>query len=211
MATFQQLQVLASSRLKDPNNTAVSAADVAYCINQAVTRHKDTRFWFNTFGVTVPLVINDPILPALPGGIIPLSLFKKDGIVINYAQARWQVTKVLSDEYDAENTQGKGLPYCYTYRNKQYELYYYPDQEYSAVVRGLKDYADMVNPSDTNDFTESASDLILYEALARLFAEYRQDPAMSDYYENRVLDERKDLLTTTRKLNASGSFEVQGF
>lgn len=215
MATFGEIQTKVSTRLKDPNNTSVSAPDVASVINDAIQDWATRRFWFNEFEETVQLVQNDPILPALPNGIVPLYLFKKDGIVINYANTRWLVKKISAAEYDGMNVQGRGIPFAYTYRNGQYELYWYPDATYSAVIRGIKAYdrfrEDGSDDSQTNDFLTDAPDLIMYEALSRLYGEFRQDPKMETYYAARTQNEYQNALRQTRRLNGTGRIQVEGF
>ena len=213
MATFGTLITKASTRLKDANNTAVSRPDVAATINDAISHWSDERFWFNEFQETVTLVQNDPILPAL--SVTPLFLFDQGGIVIDYAQTRWPTRKVSSDEYDRMNVEGRGIPFAWTYRDGQYELYWYPDAAYSTIVRGVKAYTpfatDGSQDSQSNDFTNEAADLILYETLSRLFGEFRQDPKMEEYYANRALNEKAMLKTRTRRLVGTGRIQVEGF
>lgn len=196
-----------SVRLKDPQNTAVSASDVDTVINDAIKEYKKKRFWFNEFKEDVILNVNDPILPPLPSGTPILDVFKKGGISINYSQTRWAVTKISSAEYDAGNTQGQGIPYVYTYRNNQYELYWYPDAAYTAVVRGLKDYV-VLTANDTNDWLTYAEDLIMYESLSRLFGEFRQDDKMEGYYSARAKDQYNRLIAETNKRNKTGRIAV---
>lgn len=203
MATFAALQNKVSTRLKDPNNEDISAADVATIINDAVAHWSKKLFWFNEFEETVTLTVNDPALP-LVTNTNPVEIFKHGGIVINYAQTRWPLRKVSSEEYDAMNVQGKGIPFVWTYRNDGYQLYWYPDQEYSTIVRGLKSYAALSGSSDMNDFTEEAPDLIIYEALSRLYAEFRQDEKMEAYYSGRAQDQYALLRKETNRRKATG-------
>lgn len=209
MATFGELQTKASTRLKDPSNQAVSAADVAAIINDAIAHWNKKRFWFNEFEDIVTLNQNDPILPAL--SVTPEYLFTTGGIVINYAQTRWPLKHVSSAEYDSMNVQGRGIPFAWTFRDNGFELYWYPDADYSAVVRGVKQYPALVNTGDTNDFTTNAPDLILYETLSRLFGEFRQDPKMEAYYTARATNEYKILKQRTRRGNGTGRIHVEGF
>ena len=213
MATFGELQTRASARLKDPDNTSVSASDVANVLNDAIQYWEKERFWFNEFEEPVTLTINDPAFVLAAN--TPLYLFKEDGVVINYANARWPLKKVSPAEYDGMNTQGRGLPFAWTERNEGYEVYFYPDVAYTAVVRGIKAYTPFATDgsanNDTNDFTIEAPDLILYEALSRLFGEFRQDPKMETYYANRAINEKKNLKLQTRRRKGTGRIKVEGF
>lgn len=213
MATFNEIVSRVNSRLKDPSNVDISASDVAATINDSITEWSKRRFWFNEFKETVTLVVDDPFLPTLPNSITPLFFFKQDGIVIDYAQSRWMVDKVSPEQYDEINVQGRGIPYVYTQRAGRVELYWYPDAAYSAICRGVKAYAPLTlaDGSNTNDWTVYASDLIMYEALSRLMAEFRQDPKMEEYYSNRVLNCATVLQKQTNKNNATGRMDVKGF
>lgn len=207
MATFEAIQQRVSKRLKDPSNVDISVSDVAATINDAIRFWSTRRFSFNTFKETVVLTEGDPSV-ILINNPNPTEIFIQGGMVIDYASTRWEVTKVSSEEYDAMNTQVNGIPYAYTYRNGGYEVYYYPSSNYDLVVRGLKRYADLINNTDTNDFTDNAVDLIAYEALARLYAEFRQDDKMEAYYSARTKNEYRNLQRATRQDVATGRITV---
>lgn len=202
MATFEDLKRQASLRLQDENNTAVSASSVGSAINSAIQYWKNTEFWFNTATDSVTLTIGDPVLPS--GSVDFLYLMPRFGMRIPYQQMFWDIRKVDPMIYDGGNVQTQGLPYQYTVRNREYRLYYYPDQAYTVNLLGVKDYSDLVNPTDTNDFTQYADQMILYDALSRLTAELRTDPTMSDYYTKRRDDEKWNALKRTNRLNKTG-------
>lgn len=208
MATLGTLVTRASARLKDPTFQAVSRAEVVAVINDAITHYKAKRFFFNDFEETINLTINNPLL-VLVTNPNPALIFKTGGIVINYASTRWLTTKVSSNEYDAMNVQGSGIPFAWTFRDGQYFLYYYPDAAYSTVVRGLKNYLPLVNDSDSNDFTVEAESMILYQTLSRLYGEFRQDEKMEGYYTGRANDEFKTLKSRTQDNNGTGRIEVE--
>ena len=212
MATFGELQTKASLRLKDPDNQAISASSVAAAINDAIAFWMQKRYWFNEFEETVTLVQNDPNLPVLTN--TPLYLFPKDGIVIDYASTRWPLRHISSSEYDDINVQGRGVPFAYTYRAQGYEVYWYPDNDYTAIVRGIRAYSrfaeDGTDNNLSNDFTIEAPNLILYDALSRLFAEFRQDDRLEAYYTARSTSEYNSLQYRTRRSNATGRVRVEG-
>lgn len=212
MATFRELQTKVSARLKDPNNVDVSASDVATVINDAIEHWSKRRFWFNEFEENVTLTVGDPALTLVMN--TPLYLFKEDGVVIDYSNMRWPLTKVSPAEYDRMNVEGNGLPFAWTERNDAYEVYWYPDIAYTAVVRGIVYVAPFElegQQNDSNIFTINAPDLIMYEALSRLYGEFRQDPKMEDYYANRAMNEEKALKRQTRRDKATGRIQVGGF
>lgn len=213
MATFGELATKASTRLKDADNTAVSASDVRDVINDAIQHWSKDRFWFNEFEETVTLTQNNPALTLSTN--TPLYLFQADGVVINFAQTRWPLKKVSGIEYDRMNTQGRGLPFAWTERDNGFEVYWYPDTNYEAIVRGIKAYdrfaTDGTADNQSNDFTIQAADLIMYEALSRLFGEFRQDEKMEAYYQARTTNEYKSLKAQTRRDKATGRVNVRGF
>ena len=79
-----------------------------------------------------------------------------------------------------------------------------PIQDYQLKFRYLKKYADLVNDSDTNDFTDNAEDLIMLHTLKNLYAEDKQDPALSAYYQQLEQDELRSILSRSDAYNASG-------
>lgn len=210
MATFEALQQKVSTRLKDPNNVDIAVSDVAAVINDAIAHWAKRRFWFNEFEETVVLTAGSPTV-TLVTNPNPIEIFARGGMTINYASSRWPLTKVSPNEYDDMNVQGNGMPFAWVYRNGGYEVYYYPDQAYSLVTRGLKSYASLVGNSDTNDFTDNAVNLIVYEALSRFYAEFRQDEKMEAYYAARAENEYKTLKMQTNRLNSTRRFSVEGF
>lgn len=207
MATLGTLVTRVSARLKDPNFTAVSRAEVVNVINDAIDFYGNSRFVFNEFEETVNLTTGNPEL-VLVTNTTPERIFKTNGIVINYGKIRWRVAKVSSQEYDALNVEGTGIPFAWTWRNGKYYVYYYPSADYQAIVRGLKTYAALANDADTNDFTDHADRLIMYETLSRLSSEFRQDDKMEAYYTAKAKQEYDSLQTRKRQLVGTGRIQV---
>ena len=205
MSTFSELKTRIAKKLLDPNNVAVSAEDVGLAINDAIDFWKEKKFWFNETSQSVTLTVDDPEI-TMPSDF----LFEIDtgGFIISYANTEWELKKVHVSEYEANDTAGKGLPYIYTYKGGSWLVYYYPDQAYSLVITYIKDYADLVNDADTNDFTLQAKRLIEYEALSRLYAEFRQDEKMEAYYSNRAKSERNNLRDRTSKVSGTGTLTI---
>lgn len=211
MATFAEMQAKVSTRLKDPTNTATTTASVADVINDAIAYWSRKRFDFNEFQEVVTLTANDPTV-TLVTNTDPQYILNEDGMVIDYAQTRWPLKKVSSAEYDAMNVEGRGIPFAWTQRNNGFEVYWYPDAAYSLTVRGIKSYPRLADQSTaTNDFLTEAPDLILYEALSRAYAEFRQDPKMEEYYSNRATNEYQSHKQKTRRNKATGQIAVGGF
>lgn len=207
MATFGTLKTRVSTRLKDPSYTAVSESEVAAAINAAVKYYSDERFWFNTFVETVTLTVGSPTLALATNTTAQRIL--KGGVAINYSNQRYVLSQVSSEEYDRGNIQALGMPSAWVYRDSGFEVYPYPNLAYNVIVRGLKVYADLSATGDTNDFTTNAEDLVIYEALSRLYGEVRQDDKMEAYYTARAKEEKDKLKRYTNRMNATGRLQVE--
>jgi hypothetical protein len=208
MATFLELQTDVSRILKDENNQATSLDTVKAYINKAVDYYSKKHFWFNEYEEVVNLVVGDPVVYFTT---TPKYLFKHGGITIEDQDRRYPLRQVSPERYDCLNIETTGRPYCYCYRNEQYELYYYPDLTYSTTLRGIKEYANLENDDDVNDFTEHAEFLIKYNALSRLYGEFRQDEKQERYFTARAQDEYTNLMNETRQRKRTNRLEVQYF
>lgn len=199
-ATLGSLQTKISKKLIDANNAAIAASDVVDAINDALHYWKQKRFWFNEAQTTLTMDINDPYIlgygntnatypnaPVLPSNF--LYEFVEDGFVISYSKLFYRFEKVTPAIYDDANIQGIGIPYIYTFRNGNYEFYFYPNLAYSLIVNYLVDVNDLANAGDTNLFTQYADRLIMYQALAHLYGENRQDQQSAAYYAQMAKDE----------------------
>lgn len=206
MATLGELQTQISARLLDVNNTAVSLAQITEAVNNAIRTWKYRRFWFNTTTSNISLVAGSAILTPPADFLIELP---KSGFTIDYGDTKWTLSKVKPLIYSEQDNQSNGLPRVYTWVGGVYSVYYLPDQTYTVICRYLKDYDDLVDTSDSNDYTVNASDLIKYDALSKLHGELRQDEKMEQYYTARTEDEHKMLKRFTNKNTASGQLSVE--
>jgi hypothetical protein len=210
MATFGAMQTYISARLLDPNNTAVPASSVAAAINDAIRYWKYRRFWFNTASEDLTLTQGDPLMPLPDDFLVELPM--NDGFVIAYGGMRWPLTKRNPRDYDNVYLEaGNGLPYIYTVKAGDYFCYFIPDQNYTVRVYFLKQYDDLVNSNDTNDFTDNAERLIELWALANLSAELRQDDKMEAYYRAAAQDEYKNLGVFNMKVNSPGHVTLHSY
>jgi hypothetical protein len=220
MPTFSQIATVVSRKLIDPNNTAVALADVKQAINDAQRFWRYRRFWFNEDSTVFNFVAGNPYVcedgvsppaefagaPSLPSDF--LSEFPEAGFVIRYSNVSYPMTKVHPRDYDAANVSAIGIPSIYTWRKGRFEFYYYPNIDYTCNCYYFKDYADLVADGDTNDFTEYADQLLIYEALSRLSGEDRQDLQMDNSYAAKADREYANLERQTFKKTASGKLEV---
>lgn len=227
-ATFGQLQTRVSARLIDPSNVAVSAVNVAQAINDAVAFWKTRKFYFNQTAANITLDVSPASDGSLPGDpfvlrygntqalypnapVLPQNFLFEDeenGFTIPYNNLTYSLLKVAQQVYDNASNSGVGLPYIYCFRNGNYEIYFYPQIAYTLRVNYYKDYPDLVNPSDTNDFTLYADKLIEYDAIGRLLADLRMDDERADRFAARTMTEYTNLKSRSTKQNATGRLVV---
>ena len=227
-ATFGSLQTSVAQRLIDPNSIAVSNAIVQQAILDAVTFWKPRKFFFNqavanlTMDISPALdgsapsdpfvlqygntVANYPNAPVLPSNFLVED--EDNGFVIPYNNLRYTMKKMPPQLYDGENIQGVGLPFIYTYRAGNYEFYWFPQIAYPLTVYYIKDYPDLVNAGDTNDFTKYAANLLIYEAVSRVLSDVRLDDARSARFKARAMEEYENIKGRSFKQNATGRLTV---
>jgi hypothetical protein len=206
MATLGELQTSIAARVLDVNNTAVSLAQITSALNDAIRTWKLERYWFNTKTDNVTLTTDSAVLTPPSDFLIELP---KSGFTIDYGNTKWPLMKISPLEYSESDNQSNGLPRVYEWVGGIYSVYYIPDQDYTVICRYIKDYDNLVNTSDTNDFTVNATDLITYDALAKLHGELRQDEKMESYYSARAENEHKLLTKFTSKNTGSGRLSVE--
>lgn len=218
-ANFGQLQTRVAARLIDPSSVAVSLANVQQAINDAISFWKTRMFYFNQNAVNITLDVNDPFIlgygnsnalyPNAP--VLPQDFLFEDpdnGFTIPYNNLTYKIEKISQQRYDNANIRGVGLPYIYCYRQGNYEIYFYAQIAYTCRVNYYKDYQPLVNPNDTNDFTNYADKLIEYDAIGRILADLRLDDDRAAKFSARADAEYTNLKSRSRKQNATGHLEV---
>lgn len=227
-ATFGQLQKRISDRLIDPNNISISPSNVAQSITDAVDFWKTRKFFFNqrvanlTLDITAatdgsapsdPFVLQygntQALYPSAP--VLPQNFLYEDpdnGFTIPYNNLTYKLNKEAPEIFDNASINGVGLPYIYTFRNGNYEIYFLPQIAYKLRVNYICDYLPLVNGTDTNDFTTYADKLIEYDAIARILSDLRLDEPRADKFAARAEREYTNLKSRSRKQNATGRLVV---
>lgn len=205
MATFGELQLAVSKRLIDPSNTAVGLPDVAASLNDAIRYWKFRNLGFNVVSNPGSLTLTqyNGTVPSFSDYLVPAS--ETDGFFIYYSQMRYPLTKVsksIADGIYMDN--GYGMPQVYSFENGSFQVYPLPDRAYQIGGNYLRDYADLVNTTDSNDFTVYAPRLIELWCLSELIMELRQDPNMATYYAQKAQDEYRNLRVLADKQQGSG-------
>lgn len=208
MANLGAIQSYVAKRLIDPNGTAVDAEDVKIGINESIRYWKLRRFWFNEVNDTATLTAGSAAFPYPADFLVPA--LKDDGFAIEYGSIRFPLSKVSKPQYDNSYiSNSKGLPRWYArMANQEYQCFPIPNVDYVVQRHYLKDYADLVNSSDENDFTQNADRLLKLWTLSNLTQELRQDTQQASYYRTAANDEYISLQSFTNKANAAGKLTI---
>lgn len=207
MATLQQIRTTVSRKLKDPNNTSLSAAVVDAEINRSIRYYSTYRFWFNEELVDITLTADNQVVPNIPSDFV--SELQVNGLLLIDSQVKINLQKLHPNDFTSRDDDQTGRPAFYTYRDGQFLLLPTPQQAYTLKFRYLKSYSDLSSDSDTNDFTDNAEDLIILHTLKNVFAEDKQDMELSAQYAALELQELKTLKSRTDNLNGSGYLQAR--
>lgn len=207
MATLGELRTAIGERLQDTSFQSISASSVNAIINETIRFYKYRRYWFNETSAVVNCTVGNPVLTGVPSNL--LYELQNGGLTIVYANASYPLCKVDTASYDVINIQALGMPDKYTYRAQQFELYPYPNVNYAVTMRYIRDYADLVNDGDSNDFTNIAEKQVLYNALSRIYAEYKMDSNMESYYTARADNEEQNILKRSSALSGTGTLTTE--
>lgn len=187
MATLAQIRTKLLNKIGDGTTINPTAAQVDDEINATITFYQDKPLWFNETKADIVLIPDDKYLPSIPtdfGQVI-----EPNAIVVLVSQVRYTLRHITAQQYDAIDVGGTGIPYYYTYRDGAtdvlggFQMYPYPDQDYTASLYYRRKYAALVGDSDTNAMTENAPLVIEYKALANLLRDYRSSPERADQYD----------------------------
>lgn len=208
MPTFGDIQTAVSKRLLDPNNVSISSQDVGNSINDAIAYWKFRRFWFNEVADTATLTAQNGSFPYPDDFLVPAT--EDDGFYIAYSNQRYPIKKVTQQVYDGIFlNNGFGLPRFYArIADTGYQCYPLPDRDYTVGRHYLKEYQDLVNLTDANDFTIYADRLITLWTLADMTYEFQQDDKMSPYYRDRAMKEYNNLQVMSGKSNGIGKLTL---
>lgn len=209
MPTFSELRTKIARKLIDPNNTAVSAADVGGAINDALRFWKQRRLWFNESSTQITLAENVNTISGLPADFL-YELPENGFVIADISGIFWPLQKVQPHHFDySSNANAIGRPFIYTWRNGTFAIYYKTNISYPLNVYYVRNYDPLVNDGDNNDFTNYADQLLIYEALSRLSGEDRQDLEMNNAYAAKADREYESLLQRSRRTVGTGHLSVQ--
>jgi hypothetical protein len=212
MATLGELTTRIARKLQDTTNTAVSKVAIREAVNASVRHWKTRPWWFTEFEESVALTPGERALLLTTDA---LYLLEPGGVHVTDGGLLYAVEKITSAKFDLYDTQVTGRPWVYCYRAGGYELHPIPDSAYTAVVRGVKDYAafatDSTDDTATNDLLTHAEDIIEQWTLSRIHATERQDLDMANTFAQLAERDYQNLLRTNNARNAPGHNAVHSF
>jgi len=206
MATLKQIRDRVARKSQDSDFTSLSASVVDSEINRAIRFYQNKQFWFNEDLVTITLTAGDNVVPSLPSNLI--NELQVNGLTLIDNQVRIDLKKIATNIYVERNFDQTGRPDSYTFRDNQYLLLPTPQEAYPLEFRWLKKYDDLVNDSDTNDFTDNAEDLIMMHTLKNIYAEDKEDTERGMYYQTLEDNEFKALQTRNDSRLSTGELTI---
>lgn len=202
MATLATIRARVLAKLVDAGGSIAepSTSQVTAEINSAIDYYEPESFWFNDEIATGTLTIGSGSV-TLPNDFC--TFIEPSGLTIEISNSRYPLKKITPLAYDSMYSAATRQPLYYTYRHQSLLVYPIPSQAYAYRLFYTKSYADLVNDSDTNDFTNYAEFLIEYQTLARCYRDYRSDAESAAVYEieagkqlNRIVDQSRARLAT---------------
>lgn len=181
MATFGSLKTELAQKLDE----SYLGSQIATAINRTIDYYKRDQFWFNTTSTNITLTTGSPTV-TLPSDF--LYELDNSGLVINYSQSRYPLQKITALDYDSMNSEATGLPRYYRNNGNSIELYPYPDQSYTLILRYVKDYDELTSDNQSNDWTQFPR-LIVAKTLADLFMDQRKEVERFTAYQAIAEDE----------------------
>lgn len=212
MATFGAVKTAIARRLLDVGHTAVTEAEIATAINDAIRKWKGKRFWFNTTSFDLVLAAGDFVLTLPTDFLIDLP---RNAVTIVQDGYTYKVEKVSTTVFDGyKTTQATGRPDKYTNRDGVLQILPTTDIAYSGKLYYQKDYTAFstttsADDASTNDFLDEGLTLIQNQALADLHGELRQDDKMEDRYIKKTQEEYNTLRTRTALTLRTGTLTVE--
>lgn len=190
MSTFFQMQQnIEGYLLRTDINSYVQLA-----INRAIAKYSKKRWWFDeaTYDwITVQGVWFYGTADGIPDDIRQIDYFRITVNTVYYNVIQRDIQFII----DANVNNNQGQPTDWAWYDKSIYFYPVPQDEYPIRLFYQKNYAPLVFPSDSNDFTTipEAEDLIEAEALRWLYKRVILDAEKAAEYEKEAFDCKETL------------------
>jgi hypothetical protein len=190
MSNFIQMQDNISAYiLRDDVATYVKLA-----INRAIAKYSKSRFWFDETTDTFDLVQGTWFYGVADG--VPDDIRQIDYMRITVNNVYYHVNqRDIQYVIDANVNNNQGQPVDWAWYNESIYFYPVPQSDYPITLFYQKNYPELVDPTDSNSFTEipEAAELIENEALYWLYKKVILDPEKAQEYKIAAADSLKVL------------------
>jgi hypothetical protein len=201
MPNFGDLKAQVASDLRRSN----LGAEIATAVLDAIYDHGSERFWFNETEVyNFNTVVNQDVYPitAQP----PIQEFIMIDMVRSKVGNTWftlerETPDQMEIDYSAPTS---SQPYDWSIHGNELRLFPMPNAVYPVRIFGHYRVIPLVNDADTNDWTDTAKNLIRYSALKRLFAYPVRDAQQLQSAESAEIKELEYLRRQTERRQRSG-------
>lgn len=207
MATLAEIRDNVLAKLDDGSVQRPDSSQVVAQINSTIDYYENDAFWFTQDIATLQTTPGSRILAGIPPDF--KMVVEPNALVIIQGNIKYPLVHTTPLAFDTLDVDAQGRPVWYTYRDGNFELYYIPDQAYDVRLFYRKFYSDLVNDSDTNDFTDFAPRLIEYRTLSDLLFDYREDEERGAIYARRAAEERTQIQAETYNRTATGNLSIE--
>lgn len=207
MASLSDIRTRIQAKLDDGSLQRPNASEIDAQINSTIEYYENNAFWFTQAQAVLTTTVDDEVLGPVPSDF--KMLVEPNPLVIEDGGVLYPLAHITSLDYDTLDVSARGRPCWFTYRNGQIELYFIPSQVYTVYLNYRKRYADLVNDSDENDFTNYADRLIEYRTLADLLYDYREDFERGAIYQGRADEELRQIKMETYNRTATGNLSTE--
>lgn len=203
MATLKQIRDSILTKLDDADAIQrPTSAQVDTQINSTIDFYENKIFWFSEIVADLTATAGNRVLSGIPTDF--KMLIEPNSLVVLLSGIKHLVRHITPLEYDAIDHNSQGLPRWFTFREGNIELMWIPDQNYAFKLFYRKQYVDLVQDGDTNDFTDNAPRLIEYRTLSDLLFDFREDDARGSTYSQRAQEEFRQIQNETYNRTSTG-------
>lgn len=208
MANLSQLRTRIAAKLSDGTLLRPNAAEIDQAVNAAINFYENKYFWFQEGFAALTTTAGVATLSTLPTDF----KFQQhpNSLVLLNNNFRYELQHITGAELDAvSNDVSNQLPRFYTYRVGQFEVEPLPDQVYTVNLYYYKSYVDLVDDTDTNDFTNNAERLIEYKTLLDLIGDYKPEDSRYALYTQKVKEEFNEIENETYNRTSTGRISTE--
>lgn len=208
MATLAGIRDLVLAKLADGGGSiqAPTAAQVDAQINSTIQYYGSNTWWFSEAQATGVLADGDATIP-IPADFD--SFMQQDAITIQQNNVNYPLQQITPLQYDCMYVGGTGMPRFFVYMDGIIKLYFPANGVYSYFLNYIRNYPDLVDDADENDFTVNCPRMVEYKTLADCYRDYRADMTTADYYDKKANDEFVNSKRQTYKRMASGNLTTE--